>query len=339
MKKLLLFLVFFFLFLLIGLTLISREFLLAPETQSRRIRTVISQGMPVSRIADSLESRGIIRHAWSFGFLVRLTKTGDKIVAGTYDLSPSLSEHEILKILIRGQGILIRVTIPEGTTLKQIAGLLEAKGIISRDLFLPQAEKEVVEFPDLGITIHGLEGYLFPDTYDFAPQLDEQSVVQPMLARFKELVIPLYLKAKPRSGLNEIITLASLVEREGKVRKELPLIAAVYYNRLKDKMPLQCDATIQYLLPRPKQFLTAGDLQIDSPYNTYLYPGLPPGPIGNPGLAAIEAALHPARAAYRYYVVSGNKGAHAFSVDYAHHLQEVRRYQQGLLHSVPRGKH
>jgi len=131
--------------------------------------------------------------------------------------------------------------------------------------------------------------------------------------------------------LKQIITLASLIERETRIPKEYGLVSAVYMNRLKDGTPLQCDATIQYLLPEPKEILNSEDLKIDSPYNTYLYPGLPPGPIGSPGLLSIKGALVPAHVPYRYYVANG-KGGHIFSVTYGQHLHAVDQYQNWLRH-------
>ncbi len=316
---------------LVVLTYLSHEFLTPVSLEKESTRFVISEGMRGTDIANELQKDRLIRHAWAFRLLVRVTSTGPKIKAGTYDFSPNLSPYQILKKMVSGDVIQVRVTIPEGYTLKQIADLLDAKGIANKSEFLDKANQTALEFPELKENIQGLEGFLFPDTYDLAPHLTPEDASTPMVDRFKELVIPLYGKSNKMLSLKETITLASLVERESRIPKEYPLIAAVYTNRLRDQMPLQCDATIQYLLPVPKELLSIDDLKIESPYNTYLHSGLPPGPIGSPGLLSIKAALAPAHVPYLYYVARGD-GSHIFSITYSQHLNAVEKYRQWLFH-------
>lgn len=327
MKKILVLLFLLFIISVSALLYVSREFLLPREPVKQTIRVIISRGMGASEVARVLEDRKVIRHAWSFHLLSRLTKTSGKIVAGTYDLSPSNSEYEILRILVRGEGILARITIPEGFDLRQIARALDAGGVVSKKAFWNAAHIASFEIPDL-LKTKGVEGFLFPDTYNLEPDISPASAMKPMLERFGELVVPLYKKANPKQTLFEIVTLASMIEREGKIAREYPIIASVYYNRLHVNMPLQCDATIQYLLPAPKENLSARDMKIDSPYNTYRYRGLPPGPIGSPGLAAINAAILPAHTKYLYYVLMDSQGHHTFSATYQEHLRAVAKYRK-----------
>lgn len=307
--------------------------------QSKPARLTIPLGTSLVNISQSLQAKGLIRHAWSFEALALLTRTNRRIQAGMYDLSPAESSAEILQKLTRGETVKIRVTIPEGYTLKQIAAALDAKEVVSKNGFIETTQSATITFPGIPEKIIGLEGFLFPDTYEFSPHITPNEAYAPMVSRFQELVVPVYLKSKKHLTLQKAIVLASLVEHEGKLRRELPLIAAVYTNRLKKGIPLECDATIQYLLPKPKELLDLKDLQVESPYNTYLHPGLPPGPIGNPGLPAVKAVLFPANVPYLYYVAKGN-GAHSFSMTYQDHLSAVGKYKQWLLrrHSPPKNK-
>lgn len=305
----------------------AREWLMPITNEPQTIRVVISDGMGIEALSETLEGAALIRHAWSFNLLVRLTHTDERIVAGTYDLSPSLSAYDILKKIVHGEVTRVRVTFPEGFTLNEIADRLDADGIVKKAIFINYALHADMELPD-GKRVHGLEGYLFPETYDFPPDSAPEAVADTMVKQFKSVVFPIVPK---KANLRDAIILASMIEREAKVAKEDPIIAGVYRNRLKKGMPLECDATIQYLLAKPKEFLAEDDLKIDSPYNTYLHTGLPPGPIGNPGLPAIKAALFPAHVPYLYYVAKGN-GEHQFSVTYSEHLKAVKQYENAIQH-------
>lgn len=328
-KQLLLWILTVLVAVLAGMTTAAHEFLTPKNPSASVVRVTIERGMRASEVAGLLEQKEIIRHAWSMRLLMRLSKTENRIQAGAYDLSPSASEYQILQKLVRGEVATVRITVPEGFTLRQIARTLGENQVVREEEFLEAARGAKFEIPGLRDGKEGLEGYLFPDTYDFPTHSPPAKVYGKMLDRFRELVLPLYLQSPKRLSLSHTVILASLIEREGKIPSEYPLISAVYYNRLKAGIPLQCDATIQYALGTPRELLSAEDLKIESPYNTYLHPGLPPGPIGSPGLLALKAALSPARAAYLYYVVRGD-GGHVFSRTYQEHLRAVERYRQWL---------
>jgi UPF0755 protein len=328
--KFFLYMMLFFLFsVLIVCSFLAHEFLSPRSMQPQKIKVSIPPGATASEVAQELQEKKVIRHAWSFELLVKLTKTGGKIKSGLYLLSPTTSPYEILRKLVKGESLLVKVTIPEGFTLREIASLLGSKKIVDANGFLNSTRNAVFYSKRLHIAIHGLEGFLFPDTYEFSPSLTPKEAYTPMIERFKALVIPLYEKSHTKESLKNIITIASLVEKEAAIPKERPLIAAVIYNRLKRGMPLQCDATIEYLLKKTTVHLTTKDFLIPSPYNTYLHTGLPPGPIANPGLASIKAALYPAHVPYLYYVAKGD-GSHRFSTTYQEHLHNVRLYEKWL---------
>jgi UPF0755 protein len=218
------------------------------------------------------------------------------------------------------------VTVPEGYTVRQIARRLAEHHLVDEAQFLALAQTGGRSFHLRGWTPpdDNLEGYLFPDTYTVPKGASARDVLQIMLENFARRVVVPYGAAADRfpGGLPAAVTLASLVEREAEVDADRPLIAAVYRNRLKAGMRLQCDATVQYALPEHKARLFYADLRVDSPYNTYQHAGLPPTPIANPGLPSIEAALHPARVDYLYYV-AGPGGRHIFSRTLAGHNQAV----------------
>jgi UPF0755 protein len=223
------------------------------------------------------------------------------------------------------------ITVPEGATVACIGDLLERRGILSAREFSHFCldNKEISIDGSIPLS---LEGFLYPDTYQLPYRLNAEVVARAMTARFEEVIIPLY-QASPegkKNGLSTVVVIASLVEREARLDRERPVIAAVYYNRLKRGMPLQCDATIQYILGATKPVLGYEDLKIPSPYNTYLHPGLPPGPIGNPGAPSIRAALQPGKDRYLYYVADEKKGdgSHIFSYTYEEHKKAIRDYQE-----------
>lgn len=295
---------------------------LTPSDPAGQARVVeIPQGATLKESADLLQKNGILKSAFPVTLLGRLTGASDKIQAGPYRLSPALSPYEILRKLVKGEVVLSRATIPEGLTIRQVAALLQEEGIGSAQEFLSAAVSSDVE-----------EGFLFPDTYDFSPGARGGEIAGAMTARFKEVMLPVWEKYRSGGGtftLKEAVTLASLVEKEAKLDRERPVIAAVYHNRLKMGKPLECDATIQYIIGLPKELLTYDDLKRESPYNTYLHSGLPPGPICNPGLSSLRAALHPAMVPYLYYVVKGD-GSHVFNVRYEDHLRAVEQYSEWL---------
>lgn len=297
----------------------------------------VSPHATADQIAGLLQEKGLIRSSLAFQLLAKFSGQEGKLKAGRYLFSPGQTPWEILSMLAQGKTTTdaVRVTVPEGFTIKQIARLLAAKGITDEQEFLSVARsgrldsRFFADAPRPG-TEFRWEGFFFPDTYLFQPDTPALQVAQRMLARTDEVWeeetrtharLPLGLT--PR----EVVTLASLVEREAKVAAERPLIARVFYNRLQAKMNLQSCATIQYLLPEPKPRLLDADTRLPSPYNTYLHPGLPPGPIASPGRASLRAALNPSTEAYLYFVAKPD-GSHAFSRTYREHLNNQQRYQK-----------
>ncbi len=297
----------------VGISFVSRQ--LAPLSPSDRkpIPVEVPEGATVSAVASMLAERGVVRSPFS----IRLAARFDPAAAthlrpGMYLIAPSESPGEILKKIAGGRMFVQRVLIPEGFTLRQIVDRLRADHLGDPDETLRIAETQgrTFHFPD-GFTPpnDSLEGYLFPETYIFKPDITSQQIVQLMVWQFDQKVVRTHPAVKDWS---RPIIAASLVEREAKLDIDRPLIAGVLENRLRRDMPLQVDATVEYALPEHKQRLLYSDLRTPSPYNTYLHRGLPPGPICSPGLPSIEAALHPARVDFLYYVAAPD-GSHRFS--------------------------
>jgi UPF0755 protein len=290
---------------------------------------VIPQGASVESIGQQLHALGLVRHPLLFRALV--TSRGDvlRLKAGTYSLEGPLSLDQVTDLLVQGAVVRNDVTIPEGKNIEEIAGIAAARGIDAaafRDAALDPSPVR-----DLDGTAPDLEGYLFPDTYDVSQDPQAEKVVARMVQRFREVITPM-LPEVAQSGLTlrQVVTLASLVELETAQPTERPRIAAVFRNRLKRGMALQTDPTVIYALRRAGRYdgnIRKADLMIDSPYNTYKYAGLPPGPIASPGREALLAVLQPA-AAKDLYFVSRNDGTHHFSETLTQHEQAVTRYQR-----------
>jgi UPF0755 protein len=249
------------------------------------------------------------------------------IKAGEYVLNSGMPPLKVLDILSKGAVLLHAVTIPEGFTRKQIGELLEKKGLINKQKFLsltgsPEIAKRY------GISGTGLEGYLYPDTYQFARGLPTMSVIDTMVNRFREVVAPFRKRAEQLDmAMEEVVILASIVEKETGRAKERPLIASVFLNRLEKNMRLESDPTVIYGLIEFDGDLTREHLNQNTPYNTYVIRGLPPGPISNPGREAIKAVLYPANSDYLYFV-SKNDGSHYFSETLSEHNKAVGIYQK-----------
>jgi UPF0755 protein len=293
---------------------------------SQQVTLAIPSGSSVSDIGRQLENMGVIRSATAFGLLVRARGDGRTIQAAEYAFAPHESMVEVVHILdAGGRPPTIWFTIPEGFTAEQIGAVLQARGIGTRSEFMAVVRSTNVSFG--AIQSSGLEGYLFPDTYQVRRDATPRAVAALMTARFMQELPRDYSSAARRLGrtVPQIVTAASLIEREAKVDVERPVMASVYYNRLHRGMPLQVDATIEYALPSHKTSLSFADLKIDSPYNTYLYAGLPPTPIANPGRASLEAAFHPSATGYLYYVYKGS-GRHQFSDTLEEQQAAERRY-------------
>lgn len=280
-------------------------------------------------IALLLERAELINSPLLFVLYVKLGGASRSLKAGNYQLDSQMSLAEIVKRLRLGaEATGAMLTIPEGYNLYQIANALQSRAFINAADFLT-ATKSAEYLTRYNISRDNLEGYLFPDTYRFYPNIPARKAVDLMLNEFDKRVLPLYEDSKRHTkySLDQIITLASLIEKEAGVESEKKLIAAVFHNRLNRGMPLQCDPTIRYIVNKLSEPLTKEDMQIKSPYNTYLSLGLPLGPICSPGLASIEAALHPEPSKYLYFV-SRNDGTHEFSFTLEQHNAAVLKYQR-----------
>jgi UPF0755 protein len=281
----------------------------------------------VQEIAQMLWEAGVIRNRWSFLALAYMQGSPTRLKAGEYEFTHGMSLREILQKLEAGRVVTHQVTIPEGFTARDIARLLAGEKLVDADRFMALVtDSQFVGA--LGVRGETLEGYLFPDTYRLTRGMGEAEILRTMVTRFRQAV-PKDLGAQARRlGLDahSVVTLASLIEKEAKLDSERPLVAAVFYNRLRRNMPLQSDPTAVYGVPRPRRRITSLDLKRKTRYNTYLKAGLPPGPIANPGVASLQAALNPARVSYLYFVAK-NDGSHFFSRTLEQHAEAVRKYQ------------
>ena len=290
----------------------------------------IKSNTGTAQIAQQLYDNGLIHNTFFFRLFVRNQGLDRHLKAGKYDLSPSMSLPEIIDRLQRGQLNLISFTIPEGLTLEQIAASLERQGVANGETFLKLAEEGNFIFPWIDELPEGplrLEGFLFPDTYRIPEGFSEAGIIQMMLDRFKEVYSEEYKAKMNELGMNilEVVTLASIIEREIRKPEEQVIASAVFHNRLKRKMRLESCATIQYALGEVKEVLLYSDLEIVSPYNTYRNDGLPPGPIAAPGKGALHAALNPTDDEYLFFVAKPD-GSHHFSKTLREHEQAKNRY-------------
>ncbi|MBM7868132.1 endolytic transglycosylase MltG [Heliobacterium gestii] len=301
---------------------------LDPEDR-QEIVVEIPSNVTAREIGDLLESKKVIRSSSAFASYAR-GHGGESLKAGEYALTPSLSVPEILNVLIEGKTRLYSVTIPEGYTTRQIIELFTSKGLVDREAFrkaLAQTPLDYDYLKGLPANENRLEGFLFPATYRIRRETTPEEIVRMLVSRFDQEMTP-EVRARMKAlniGVRDAVILASLVEREAQKEEDRPVISAVFRNRLNKGMKLEACSTIQYLLGQPKAKLYYKDLQIESPYNTYKYQGLPPGPIANPGKASLQAALYPANTDYLYFVAKGD-GYHQFSRTYSEHLQAVAKY-------------
>jgi UPF0755 protein len=335
----------------------NRDALQRPAAVTPRpMQFVVQPGSTARTIAENLQNAGLIHDARLFEAYLRVNGLAEKLQAGAYTLSPSMTPVEIATTLQHAIPPSITVTIPEGWRMEQTADSLSAVGIVDGSEYLERAsdpdwrprpgegdqEPISVSFLDARPAGATLEGYLYPDTYQL---LKERATAGDLISRqlqnFARLTIPAYEQAaaegSTKLSLHEVLTLASIVEREAVLDEERPIIAGVYLNRLENGMKLDADPTVQYAMgyqPASGQWWkTPVSLeeygQVESPYNTYLHEGLPPGPIANPGIESIRAVLFPAQHDYLYFVaLPDGSGRHAFSQTYEEHLENVRRYQE-----------
>jgi UPF0755 protein len=294
-------------------------------------KVFIQKGFSFKQVVQLLKKEGLLRSSKKFYFMAKFFGSTDKVKAGEYSMNTSMLPQEILQKILRGEVIRYRVTIPEGYTIRQIAAYLENQGIIKdQEGFLRLASSP--EFiVSLGIEGERLEGYLFPDTYFFPKGLPPEEIIRTMVQNFQQVYRTDFTLRAAELGLTdrEIIILASIIEKETGLVEERPIISAVFHNRLKRGIALCSDPTVIYGLGEFDGNLRKEDLEKETPYNTYLIKGLPPGPISNPGESSILAALYPAPVEYLYFV-SRNNGTHYFSTSLREHNEAVWRYQKRL---------
>lgn len=302
------------------------------------VTVVIASGDSLSTVAGKLEAAGVVEHAGAFVLRTQADGYSTKLKPGTYLLRRNQKYEDLVATLVEGQAPpSVKVTIPEGSTLAQSADLVAAKLVSApaKD-YVRVAREKPVSFTFKGYTPGTtLEGFLFPATYEVDPAMKARPFVERQLAAFSENVARVDMKRARKANLTpyDVVIIASMIEREAQVAAEREVVAAVIWNRLRDDMLLQIDATIQYALGETKPVLTFDDLKIDSPYNTYTHSGLPPTPIANPGLAAMQAAADPAAVDYLYYVARADgTGRHYFSRSYeeflANQAKATRNSQQ-----------
>jgi conserved hypothetical protein, YceG family len=315
---------------------------LKPAAAGEPVRIEIPSGASAFRTADLLEQHGIIRNAFLFKYYLRLKDQGDRFQAGLYEMAPGMTNDEIIAMLNEGRTVkpeTFRFTIPEGYTIEKIADKLAAEGLVDKSSFLALADSAeargwssaAASVPEDEQLLHPLEGYLFPETYEMEAHSTEADILKRMMAELDRKLNQLPenwqdILEERNMTLHDLLTVASLIEREVAVAEERPIVASVIYNRLKEGMPLQIDATVQYALGGTKERLLEEDLEIDSPYNTYKIPALPPGPIASPSLSAIQAALEPEETEYLYYVTKKDGSrTHLFAKTFKEHQENIRK--------------
>ena len=301
----------------------------------------VEPGQGGAQIAEHLARERVIRNAGLFRFLVRYYGVGRDLQAGRYSLPPDATVRDVIAALTKGQQLLVAVTVREGWRAEEIAALLAKLEIAKRDSFLALVQSGRTTLASLPVDppVPSLEGYLFPDTYLVPKEYGAEAFWRLMLGTFAErFTEDMRQKAKEKGlTVHQVVTLASIVEREAVLPEEQPLVASVFLNRLRREMKLDADPTVQYALTPPgipppgegywKKDLTVEDLVVASPFNTYATVGLPPTPIANPGLGAIKAVLNPPETPYLYFVAKPD-GSHAFASTFEEHRSNVAKYQQ-----------
>ena len=290
----------------------------------------LPSGSGSAAIGQRLVAAGVVRDVPTFRTALYLSGQGRHLKAGDYRFDRAMTPFEAIDKIARGDVYVINVTFPEGLTVAEMSKIFESHGIGTAASFV-EAAKDGALVHDLDPAAKDLEGYLFPETYALSRHADAQKLIKLMVSRFDHVFTPELRQAAAARNLTvrQAVTLASIVEKETARAEERPLVAAVYTTRLRIGMPLQCDPTVIYALTKRGSYsgnIHKDDLSIDSLYNTYRYPGLPPGPIASPGRASLEAAVHPADADYLYFV-SRNDGSHEFARTLDEHNRDVHKFQ------------
>ncbi|WP_281285913.1 endolytic transglycosylase MltG [Paenibacillus sinopodophylli] len=318
---------------------------LQPTKAGEVQRLEVPKGTSANEVADLLEQQGMIKNSFIFKYYLKLKDQGGRFQAGIYELSPGMDNDAIIAKLNAGDTVAaetIRFTIPEGYTVLQIADKLAAEKLIDKEKFINLVATQKIwgdaeavrSIPESDKLHERLEGYLFPETYEMKIDSTEEDIINRMVSELdrKLAELPegwLDVLDERKITFHDLLTIASLVEREVVVDNERALVAGVIYNRIADGMKLQIDATVQYSLDKPKERLYEKDLLVDSPYNTYKVEGLPPGPIASPSLASIQAALYPEDSEYFFYVTKKDGSqSHLFAKTYKEHLRNIEKSNQ-----------
>lgn len=300
------------------------------------VHITVASGMGTSAIAQMLEDNGIIKSALLFKLKSRIKGYEGKYQAGSFELSPAMRIEDIMTFLMEGKKESTRFTIPEGYNLKQIAKKLSEDGLVDETEFMYQLKSGDFNYrflSDLTKEENWLEGFLFPDTYEIFIDSSETDIINKMLSGFDAVFTDAYYEKAKEMGLSvkEVVTIASLIEEETKSAEERALVSSVIYNRLDIDMNLSFCSTVLYALGVQKPRLLYKDLEVNSPYNTYKNPGLPPGPISSPGKASIDAALHPDKTDYLFFVLKGDgSGKHNF----AENENDFFNYKEDYLNTL-----
>jgi UPF0755 protein len=299
---------------------------LSPYGPSAETLVTVAPGSSTFRIGHQLEAAGVVRSRYAFDVL-RWFENGT-LHSGEYSFDHPAPATEVYKRMVRGDVVTIALTVPEGANIFDIATRVERAGLGTRQGFLATAASQTILIADIDPTATSLEGYLFPDTYRFAPNASTNQIAAAMVQRFRTIAAQLGLK----ENVHEVMTIASLVERETAVDADRPLVASVYENRLAIKMPLRADPTVIYGLELEGKWrgvIYQSDLTLDTAYNTYLHPGLPPGPVANPGIPSLRAAIDPPKTNYLYFVAAGTdaQGHSRFAATLDEHNRNVAEYR------------
>jgi len=302
-------------------------FLYRPVKPAASTVVNVTPGLSFAEVARQLEVAGVVRSADGFKLLGWLRRDVRRIKAGPYEFGSSATPGRVLDRLVAGDVQRQRLTIPEGFSLREIAGRLEAEGVGRAETFL-QLTHDPDFIASLGISSPSLEGYLFPDTYLFDNGTPEDRIIRAMVRQLTNRLAPDLVEGAAKLGLDphQLVTLASIVQKEAGNRGEMPVIAAVFHNRLRRNMPLQADPTVVYGVADYKGTITRKHLQTPTPYNTYRMVGLPPGPIASPGEDALRASAFPAESDYLFFVSRGD-GTHTFSRTLNEHNRAVQQYR------------
>ncbi len=316
-----------FVLLLAALSALAFHAVQSPFGPESETLVRIAPGASTTQIARQLESEGVLRTRYSF-YLLRWIKRG-VLKAGEYRFDHPATAAEVYSRIARGDVYTIALTVPEGANIFEVAARVGQSGLASRQDFLKAAVEQVPLVSDLDPAAKSLEGYLFPDTYRFSPPMSAAGIAAAMVKRFRAVAKEVGLT----ENVHSTVTLASLVERETAVDSDRPLVASVYVNRLKKKMPLMADPSVIYGLElegRWRGTIYASDLKANTAYNTYLHAGLPPGPIANPGLPSLRAAVNPAQTGFLFFVAAGNdpQGHSVFSATIDEQARNVAEYRR-----------